>query len=60
MIGRMHHVAVDCPEPLALARFYSELVGLPITYESDDWVVIATNDRSSSATVPSSPPLTTT
>jgi catechol 2,3-dioxygenase-like lactoylglutathione lyase family enzyme len=41
MIGRLHHVAVDCREPLALARFYSELLGLPITYQSDDWVVIA-------------------
>jgi hypothetical protein len=30
-----------------LAAFYSELVGLPVTYRSDDWVVIATNDTSS-------------
>jgi catechol 2,3-dioxygenase-like lactoylglutathione lyase family enzyme len=45
MIGRLHHVAVDCREPLALARFYSELLGLPITYESDDWVVIAEREN---------------
>jgi catechol 2,3-dioxygenase-like lactoylglutathione lyase family enzyme len=47
MIGRLHHVAVDCREPLALARFYSELLGLPITYESDDWVVIAERENAS-------------
>jgi catechol 2,3-dioxygenase-like lactoylglutathione lyase family enzyme len=47
MIGRMHHVVIDCPDPAALAAFYSELIGLPITYRSEDWVVIAPNDRSS-------------
>lgn len=47
MIGRVHHVVLDCPDPLALATFYSELVGLPITYTSADWVVIAVNDTTS-------------
>jgi catechol 2,3-dioxygenase-like lactoylglutathione lyase family enzyme len=47
MIGRPHHVVIDCPEPLALAQFYSELLGLPITYQSDDWVVIAETDHTS-------------
>jgi catechol 2,3-dioxygenase-like lactoylglutathione lyase family enzyme len=47
MIGRLHHVIVDCPDPAALAEFYSELVGLPVTYRSDDFVVIAVNDRTS-------------
>lgn len=47
MIGRLHHVIVDCPDPAALAAFYSELVGLPVTYRSDDFVVIAVNDRTS-------------
>ena len=47
MIGRPHHLIVDCPDPLALARFYSELLGLPITYESPDFVVVAENDTSS-------------
>ena len=46
-IGRMHHVVIDCPDPLALEGFYSELLGLPITYTSDDWVVVATNDTTS-------------
>ena len=25
MIGRMHHVVLDCPDPVALAAFYSTL-----------------------------------
>jgi catechol 2,3-dioxygenase-like lactoylglutathione lyase family enzyme len=47
MIGRRHHVVIDCPDPSRLARFYSELLGLPVTYESQDWVVIAENDTTS-------------
>ena len=40
-------MVIDCPDPHALAAFYSALVGLPITYTSDDWVVIAVNDATS-------------
>lgn len=47
MIGRLHHVVLDCPDPAALAEFYAELLGLPVTYRSDDWVVIAESDTSS-------------
>jgi hypothetical protein len=35
MIGRLHHLVIDCPDPLALAAFYSEFLGQPITYRSD-------------------------
>jgi len=47
MIGRRHHVVIDCPEPAALAAFYSELIGLPVSYRSDDWVVIAETETTS-------------
>lgn len=47
MIGRLHHVVLDCPSPLELAEFYSELLGQPVTYQSDDWVVVASSDASS-------------
>jgi catechol 2,3-dioxygenase-like lactoylglutathione lyase family enzyme len=47
MIGRLHHVVVDCPDPAALAGFYSELLGLPVTYRDEVWVVIAPNDTTS-------------
>ncbi len=41
MIGRLHHVVLDCPDPGGLARFYAELLGWSVTYESADWVVVA-------------------
>jgi len=43
----MHHVILDCPDPPALAAFYSAMLGLPVTYQDDDWVVIAVNDTTS-------------
>ena len=47
MIGRQHHVVIDCPDPSGLAAFYSELLGLPVTYESPDWMVVAENAHAS-------------
>jgi catechol 2,3-dioxygenase-like lactoylglutathione lyase family enzyme len=47
MLGRLHHLIVDCPDPAELARFYAALLGQPITYESDDFVVVAANDTTS-------------
>jgi catechol 2,3-dioxygenase-like lactoylglutathione lyase family enzyme len=47
MIGRMHHVVLDCPDPADLAAFYSALLGLPVTYRDDGWVVVAASDTSS-------------
>ena len=47
VIGRLHHVVLDGPDPAALAAFYSQLLGQPITYQSYDWVVVAPNDTSS-------------
>jgi catechol 2,3-dioxygenase-like lactoylglutathione lyase family enzyme len=40
MIGRLSSVVLDCPDPMALAKFYSELLGLPISNADDDWVDI--------------------
>jgi catechol 2,3-dioxygenase-like lactoylglutathione lyase family enzyme len=40
MIGRLHTVVIDCPNPAALAEFYSALLGLPITRRDSDWVTI--------------------
>ena len=47
MIGRLHHLVIDCPDPLALARFYSELTGQPITRTEPDWVVVSADETSS-------------
>jgi catechol 2,3-dioxygenase-like lactoylglutathione lyase family enzyme len=47
VIGRLHHVILDCPDPRALARFYSELLGLPISYDSGDFVVVSLHQQAS-------------
>ncbi len=44
MIGRYEHTVLDCPDPRALARFYSELLDMQVERESDDWVVIRDAD----------------
>ncbi|MEE2039872.1 VOC family protein [Nocardiopsis sp. CT-R113] len=40
MIGHLRTIAIDCPDPDALAGFYSELLGLPLSGGDDQWVVI--------------------
>ena len=47
MIGRLHHLIIDCRDPLALATFYAGLLGQPITYRSDDFVVVSADDTTS-------------
>ena len=47
MLGRIHHLILDCPDPRSLGRFYSELLGQPVTYYSEDFVVVAENDTTS-------------
>ncbi|MET8120646.1 VOC family protein [Micromonospora sp. NPDC005189] len=43
MIGQLRSVVIDCPDPRALAAFYSELLGLPLVEgdsDDDEWVVL--------------------
>ena len=47
MIGRLHHLIIDTAEPERLAEFYAGLLGLSVTYRSDDFVVVAENDHTS-------------
>jgi len=47
MIGRLHHTILDCPDPLELATFYSEMLGLPITWQEPDFAVVSANDTTS-------------
>ncbi|WP_113717280.1 VOC family protein [Arthrobacter dokdonensis] len=47
MIGRLHHLVIDCRDPEALAGFYAALLGRPVTFRSPDFVVVAENDHSS-------------
>jgi catechol 2,3-dioxygenase-like lactoylglutathione lyase family enzyme len=39
-IGDLSGVALDCPDPAALAEFYSRLTGWPVVYSSPDWCSI--------------------
>ena len=54
-IGRMHHMIVDCPDPAALARFYSALLGLPVSYADPDFAVVSADDRTSGLAFQRSP-----
>jgi catechol 2,3-dioxygenase-like lactoylglutathione lyase family enzyme len=47
MHGRLHHIVFDCPDPGAIATFYSTLLNQPITYASADFVVVAANETTS-------------
>ena len=40
MIGQFFSVVLDCPDPPALAQFYSQLLGLPLTRAEPDWAQI--------------------
>src|SRR5262245_93460 len=45
-VARFSCVALDCPDPVALARFYSDVTGWPIADESNlgndpEWVELA-------------------
>lgn len=47
MIGRLHHVILDCADPTADAEFWSRVLGQPVTYSSPDFVVVSRDDRTS-------------
>ncbi len=39
-LARMRSVVLDCPDPRALAEFYSDVLGGQVTSVDDDWVVL--------------------
>jgi catechol 2,3-dioxygenase-like lactoylglutathione lyase family enzyme len=47
MAGRLHHLVIDCPDPQAVAAFYSALLVWPVTFDSDDFVVVSEDDTTS-------------
>jgi catechol 2,3-dioxygenase-like lactoylglutathione lyase family enzyme len=36
-VGSLSGVALECPDPAALADFYSRVTGWPIVYDDPDW-----------------------
>jgi catechol 2,3-dioxygenase-like lactoylglutathione lyase family enzyme len=47
VLGRLHHLVLDTPDPRRSAEFWSALLGNPITYDAGDFVVVAPDDHSS-------------
>lgn len=42
MIGRLENLVLEARDPRALAAFYSELLGMPVTGTDDDWMDLGT------------------
>jgi catechol 2,3-dioxygenase-like lactoylglutathione lyase family enzyme len=40
-IAQLQVIALDCPDPDALAAFYSGVLGVPVERSDDDWVQLA-------------------
>ena len=40
MIGELHAVVIDCPDPKRLAAFYEEVLGMVRVFTADDFVMI--------------------
>lgn len=47
MIGRLHHLVIDCPDPALSAGFYSRLLGQPVTYDDGDFAVVSADETTS-------------
>jgi catechol 2,3-dioxygenase-like lactoylglutathione lyase family enzyme len=47
VIGRLHHVILDCSDLEPVATFWSSVLGQPVTYRSADFWVVAQSDRHS-------------
>ncbi len=58
MIGRAHHVILDAPDPAASAEFWSAVLGLPVTYRSEDFVVVSQDTTTSGWAFQRAPGLT--
>lgn len=41
MIGRLELLVIDCPDPAALATFYSQVLGTQVYESGEDWAEIA-------------------
>jgi len=46
-IGRLHHLVLDAADVDAESAFWAALLGHVVTYRSDDFVVVSTDDRTS-------------
>jgi catechol 2,3-dioxygenase-like lactoylglutathione lyase family enzyme len=44
MIGTLHEIVLDCPDPQALSAFYREVLGMVEIEDNGDWVVIGNGE----------------
>lgn len=44
MIGKLGSVVLDCPDPTALAAFYTAVLGGDVEEADEDWVVLRATD----------------
>ncbi|KAA1419916.1 glyoxalase [Mumia zhuanghuii] len=47
MIGRLHHLVIDAPDPQASAAFWSAVLGDPVTFDDGDFVVVSADEETS-------------
>ncbi|MER7443845.1 VOC family protein [Micromonospora avicenniae] len=57
-IGRLHHLIINSPDPTTEARFWSAVLGDPITYADEDFVVVSANTATSGLAFQSATELT--
>lgn len=46
---RLTDVVIDCPDPKALARFYSGLTGWPLDDDAEEWASVRTEGQAALA-----------
>ncbi|BCY11872.1 VOC family protein [Actinoplanes sp. L3-i22] len=46
-VGRLHHLIFDCADPAVSGRFWSAVLGLPVTYADPDFVVVSVDTSTS-------------
>jgi catechol 2,3-dioxygenase-like lactoylglutathione lyase family enzyme len=44
-VGRLSGVALECPDPVALADFYNQLTGWPVVYSDPDWYSVGESEK---------------
>ena len=44
VVGRLHSLVIDCPDPRSLAPFYEQLLGLERTEDTSGWVTLGRPD----------------
>ena len=52
VIGHLEKTVIDCPDPLVLAQFYCQVLGMTVNEDVDGWVVSGSEPGVRAARVP--------